>query len=119
MAGKPHEVACPMDGLLRIISGPWTTYILWRLANEESLRFGELKRQVPGISSRVLTERLRKLESAGLVHRDYEATIPPKVSYRLTEQGLEFKAILNDMSRLAIKLGLFDADLAQCAKEVA
>jgi DNA-binding HxlR family transcriptional regulator len=96
-------ISCPMDGLLRVISGPWTTYILWRLATHEIVRFGELKRLVPGISSRVLTERLRKLEDAGLVHRDYKPTIPPEVSYSLTERGLEMRDVLNQLNRLSQK----------------
>lgn len=92
-----------MDGLLQIISGPWTTYILWKLANNKKIRFGELKRIVPGISSRVLTERLRKLQSAGLVTRTYKPTIPPEVSYELSDRGLELRIILNQMSALSIK----------------
>ncbi|WP_235008550.1 winged helix-turn-helix transcriptional regulator [Candidatus Halocynthiibacter alkanivorans] len=96
-------VSCPMDGLLRVISGPWTTYILWRLATHEIVRFGELKRLVSGISSRVLTERLRKLEDAGLVHRDYKPTIPPEVSYSLTERGLEMRDVLNQLNWLSQK----------------
>ncbi len=99
-------ISCPMDGLLRVISGPWTTYILWRIGNAESVRFGELKRLVPGISSRVLTERLRKLEEAALLHRDYQPTIPPKVSYSLTKRGLELRGILNELSDIAQKWGL-------------
>lgn len=96
-------VSCPMDSLLQIISGPWTTYILWRLANHGTVRFGELKRLVPGISSRVLTERLRKLEEAGFVTRTYKPTIPPEVSYALSDRGLELRSILNQLADLSIK----------------
>jgi len=106
-----------MDALLRIISGPWTTYILWQLSQHDTVRFGELKRLVPGISARVLTERLRKLEHAGLVFRDYQPTIPPKVSYGLTEQGQEFESILNDLAELSIKLGLAEAEGHVCPME--
>lgn len=96
-------LSCPMDAFLRIISGPWTTYILWRLSEYKNVRFGELKRLVPGISSRVLTERLRKLEATGFVKRDYKPTIPPQVSYSLTERGLEMRGILDQMYELSIK----------------
>ena len=96
-------ISCPMDELLRIISGPWTTYILWRLANNGTVRFGELKRMVPGISSRMLTERLRKLEDTGFVSRSFKPTIPPEVSYSLTERGLELREILNQLSDLSVK----------------
>ncbi|CTQ55402.1 HTH-type transcriptional activator HxlR [Roseibium album] len=106
-------IGCPMDSLLQIISGPWTTYILWRLVNLESVRFGELKRLVPGISSRVLTERLRKLEDAGFVTRTYKPTIPPEVSYALSDRGLELKTILNQLADLSIKWELAESCEAQ------
>lgn len=79
---------------------------MWRLANNKNVRFGELKRIVPGISSRVLTERLRKLESAGLVDRAYKPTIPPEVSYSLSKRGMELRVILNQLSALSIKWDL-------------
>lgn len=76
---------------------------MWRLSNQKKARFGQLKRLVPGISSRVLTERLRKLEEAGLVERTYKPTIPPEVSYALSERGTELRGILNQLSDLSIK----------------
>ena len=61
--------ACPMDAILRLLMGPWTTYILW-----------VLKRAVPGISTRVLTQRLRMLQAAGVIWREQTQTIPPAVA---------------------------------------
>lgn len=103
MKHERFEATCPMDALMRVISGPWTTYLIWILSNHGAVRFGELKRLVPGISSRVLTERLRKLEEAGMVVRDYKPTIPPEVSYALTEKGMELRDALNQINALAIK----------------
>ena len=103
-------ISCPMDELLRIISGPWTTYILWRLANNGTVRFGELKRMVPGISSRMLTERLRKLEDTGFLTRSFKQTIPPEVSYTLTERGLELREVLNQLSALSVKWNMAEPD---------
>ena len=97
------DTSCPMDGLLRILMGPWTTYILWQLHSNGEMRFGQLKKQMPGISSKMLTERLRMLEEAGIVHREQEMTIPPKVTYSQTERGLELNKILDDLHRLANK----------------
>ena len=71
------EVRCPMDGILNILSGPWTTYILWLIRVNNEMRFGEIKKQMPLISAKVLTERLRMLESAGILERTQEPTIPP------------------------------------------
>ena len=106
------QASCPMDALLRIISGPWTSYIIWILTNHGSVRFGELKRLVPGISSRLLTDRLRKLEEAGLVTRDYKPTIPPEVSYSLTDRGLQLRSVMVTLSELA-----FEWDLAVGCEE--
>src|SRR5512135_1107467 len=68
------SASCPMDFILRILMGPWTTYILYNLRTHGPQRFGELKRRVGAVSAKMLTERLRTLESAGLVRRDYEQT---------------------------------------------
>jgi DNA-binding HxlR family transcriptional regulator len=89
---------CPMDWVLRLLMGPWTTYIVWLLETQGPLRFGEIKTRMPAISSKVLTERLRHLEAAKLVSRDYRPTIPPMVSYALTERGHELKNVLDGLS---------------------
>ena len=99
---KPAS-ACPMDRLLRLLTGPWTTYILWVLRTQGPTRFGELKRRVPGVSAKMLTERLRTLEGAGLVSRDYEATIPPKVTYALTKRGHELDEVMGKLAEIAIR----------------
>ncbi len=98
-----NRLACPMDQLLRLLMGPWTTYILWTLRNEGPSRFGALKRLVPGISAKVLTERLRLLEQHGLVHRAYEATIPPQVTYSLARRGDELHHVLDSLAATAIR----------------
>lgn len=95
------HTACPMDSLLKLLMGPWTTYILWLLRSEGPKRFGELKTGMPGISSKVLTERLRMLEGAHLIHRDYKPTIPPSVTYSLTPRGEELKDVLEGLNGLA------------------
>lgn len=100
----PHSaVGCPMDSLLRLLMGPWTTYILYVLKTHGTMRFGALKRAVPGISAKVLTERLRLLESAEIVARHYEPTIPPAVTYSLAPRGKELSGVLDQLSRIAAK----------------
>lgn len=98
-----QESPCPMDALLRLLMGPWTTYILWVLRNQGPLRFGALQRAVGKISARMLTERLRLLEEAGVVYRDYRPTVPPEVSYGLTERGRELGSVLDGLDALAKK----------------
>lgn len=94
---------CPMDSLLRLLMGPWTTYILWVLRNNGPTRFGELKRRVSGISAKMLTERLRMLEEAGVVFRNYQPTVPPQVTYGLTPRGEELREVLDGLSELALR----------------
>jgi len=96
------ELKCSFHGLLTLLSGSWTSYILWLLHEKGELRFGELKKQLPGISAKVLTERLRKLEEAGLVARTHVPTIPPKVSYRLTARGESLQGPLKQLKELSV-----------------
>ncbi|MCS6814359.1 MAG: helix-turn-helix transcriptional regulator [Cyanobacteria bacterium] len=92
---------CPVSILMNILSGPWTLYILWILSTNGSTRFGALKRRVEGISTKMLTERLRLLEREGIVSRHYEPTVPPQVSYELTVRGQELVSILAQLNELA------------------
>ena len=104
---------CPMDWVLRQLMGPWTTYILWLLHSQGPLRFGALKAAVPGISSKVLTERLRQLEAGRLIHRDYQPTIPPAVTYSLTARAEELNGIMEGLNRIAEKWAAEDAGAAK------
>lgn len=97
----PSAFGCPLDSLLRILAGPWTIYILCRLHNNGDTRFGQLKRQMPGISSKMLTERLRSLEKAEILFRHQAPTIPPQVTYGLTTEGRELTTILDQINTLA------------------
>ena len=97
------SIDCPLGSILRLISGPWTIYILCRLHNNGDTRFGELKRQMPGISSKMLTERLRTLENAEIISRHHEPTVPPKVTYSLTREGRELTKILDQINTLAYR----------------
>jgi len=92
---------CPMDALLRLLMGPWTTYVLWLLSQHGTMRFSALKRCVPGVSAKVLTERLRRLERAGVISRDYRPTIPPQVSYALSPRGQELRQVLEGLEGIA------------------
>jgi len=94
---------CPMDALLKLLMGPWTTYILWILRTGGALRFGALKQQVAGVSAKVLTGRLRALEAAGIIYRDYEPTVPPAVTYGLTPRGRNLDAVLDALNDVALR----------------
>ena len=108
-AKKPHS--CPFGELLEILARPWTMHILWALSTNGPTRFGALRRQVEGISSRVLTERLRVLEQKGFVFRDYEPTIPPSVTYGITKRMKDISKVMGHLNELARKWQHEDAHL--------
>lgn len=93
---------CPMGHLLETLTRPWTLHILWAL-NNDAMRFGALRRAVDGISARVLTERLRMLEDNGFVYRDYKPSIPPEVTYGLTDRVKDINKVMDELHKLSIK----------------
>jgi DNA-binding HxlR family transcriptional regulator len=94
---------CAIGGLLELLTRPWTMHILWALSTNGPMRFGVLRKNVDGISSRVLTERLRTLEDKGFVFRDYQPTIPPAVTYGITERMKDIEKVLAQLEGLARK----------------
>ncbi|NGO12061.1 helix-turn-helix transcriptional regulator [Streptomyces sp. HC44] len=84
---------CGFDAAIAVMGGKWKGLILFSLG-EGPLRFGELRRAVPGISERMLILQLRELEASGLVHREVFHQVPPKVEYSLTEFGHSLNAAL-------------------------
>ena len=109
MVMPKSPAGCPLDSLLRLLMGPWTTYILWVLTSNGPTRFGELKRRVPGISAKVLTERLRMLQDAEVIYRDFQPTIPPQVTYSLTARGHELHEVLESLNGIARRWRATDA----------
>ncbi|MFY9977325.1 MAG: helix-turn-helix domain-containing protein [Candidatus Sulfotelmatobacter sp.] len=101
--GAAKDSPCQMGGLLELLTRPWTMHILWALGHNGPLRFGVLRRQVEGISSRVLTERLRTLQAAGFIFRHYEQTIPPSVTYGITERMKDIEKVLEQLEGVARK----------------
>jgi DNA-binding HxlR family transcriptional regulator len=94
---------CAIGGLLELLTRPWTLHILWSISTNGPLRFGMLKKNIDGISSRVLTERLRTLENAGFVFRHYEPTIPPAVTYGITDRMRDIEKVLAQLEGLSRK----------------
>lgn len=112
MRRAPKEPpSCPFGDLLEVLARPWTMHILWVLSANGPTRFGALRRQVEGISSRVLTERLRVLEQKGFVFREYEPTIPPSVTYGITKRMKDISKVMGDLDELARKWQHEDAHL--------
>ncbi|MEU0123099.1 helix-turn-helix domain-containing protein [Streptomyces albidoflavus] len=78
---------CGIDAAFDVLSGKWKALILWELHTHGVRRFAELRRGVPGVSEKMLTQHLREMEEDGLVHREVYAEVPPRVEYSLTEYG--------------------------------
>jgi len=94
----PKPGTCPVEITLQVIAGKWKPVILWYLSGG-TLRFGELKRTIPGITQRMLTQQLRELERDGIVARRAHDQVPPKVEYSITEFGRTLKPLLEQMCR--------------------
>jgi len=94
---------CAIGGLLELLTRPWTMHILWALSTNGPMRFGVLRKNIEGISARVLTERLRTLEDARFVFRHYEQTIPPAVTYGITDRMKDIEKVLAQLEGLARK----------------
>jgi DNA-binding HxlR family transcriptional regulator len=84
---------CPVEATIDVIGGKWKPLILWWL-HQRTHRFAELRRLMPGITEKMLTQQLRELEADGIVHRRVYPTVPPKVEYSLTEYGGSLKRAL-------------------------
>lgn len=85
--GDLYSIDCPCRDVLDLIGSKWSVLIIGRL-EERPYRFGELRRAVPGITQKMLTQTLRRLEEDGMVDRRVLAEMrPPRVEYSLTELG--------------------------------
>jgi len=76
----------PVEFAMGRIGGTWKMPILWRL-KDKTMRFGELRKNIPHISDKMLTTQLRQLEAEGFIHREVYAVVPPKVEYSITDKG--------------------------------
>ncbi|AUG80453.1 hypothetical protein CFP65_5767 [Kitasatospora sp. MMS16-BH015] len=81
---------------MEVISGKWKVLVLWAL-RDQARRFGDLRRQVPGVSEKVLIQQLRELEADGIVLRETYDEAPLRVEYSLTEDGLALELALRPL----------------------
>jgi DNA-binding HxlR family transcriptional regulator len=83
---------------LELLSGKWKPRILWKLHRNGIVRFGELRRGMPEITAKMLTQQLRELERDGLVTRTVYAEVPPRVEYQLSDFGTTLEPILEQIA---------------------
>ncbi|MDQ0644379.1 winged helix-turn-helix transcriptional regulator [Microbacterium murale] len=96
-AATEHAASvCPVEVTVSIVGGSWKLTIVQKLL-AGTRRFGELRRDVGGVTDRVLTRQLRELESDGLVHREVFAQVPPRVEYSLTAEGESLRPLVEMM----------------------
>jgi DNA-binding HxlR family transcriptional regulator len=91
-----NPLACPIASTLNMIAGKWKPMILHMLS-AGTMRFGEIKRNIPPVSQKMLTQQLRELEIDGIIRREVHAEVPPRVEYSLTPRGTTLKPILNEL----------------------
>lgn len=89
---------CSVEATLSVLDGKWKGVILYHLL-ERTLRFNEIRRLLPSITQRMLTQQLRGLEEDGLITRKIYAQIPPKVEYSLSEYGRTLEPIILAMQQ--------------------
>jgi Predicted transcriptional regulators len=87
---------CPVEASINLIGGKYKSLILWKLTGK-TLRFSQLRKEVPSATPKMLTQQLRELEADGLVRREVYPVVPPKVEYSLTELGMSIRPVLESM----------------------
>ncbi|MEV6423050.1 helix-turn-helix domain-containing protein [Streptomyces sp. NPDC051662] len=102
-AGKPEKPdvtpsICPSRLVLEHVTSRWGVLVLSALL-ERSYRFSELRREIGGVSEKMLAQTLQILERDGFVHRDAKPVIPPRVDYSLTELGREAAEYVSELGR--------------------
>ncbi|MTI70330.1 MAG: winged helix-turn-helix transcriptional regulator [Firmicutes bacterium] len=93
------KLKCSLEYTTSIIGGKWKVVILWHLGKEGIHRYNELRRLMPGITHKMLSQQLKELKRDGLVHRKQYNQVPPKVEYSLTDKGYSVMPILELMHK--------------------
>lgn len=101
LAPNVLSAQCPTRLVLDLIADKWTTLVIYLLA-QGTRRYGELQREIGGISQKMLTQTLRKLEEDGLVKRVVYPEVPPRTEYSLTELGATLREPLGALCQWAV-----------------
>jgi DNA-binding HxlR family transcriptional regulator len=96
MVRKCATFVCGIDAGIDVVGGKWKVLILWELTSG-SMRFGELKRALHGVSEKMLIQHLRELERDEVVHREVHHEVPPRVEYSLTKDGITLNEALRPL----------------------
>ncbi len=96
-SGADPKVCPHFHAAVELVGKRWSGAILATLNDSRRCRFGELSQAVPGMSDRLLSQRLRELEEEGMVQRAVEPGTPVRVSYSLTEKGADLSPALREL----------------------
>ena len=103
---------CSVEATISLIGGKWKCVVLFHLLNE-TVRFNEIRRRVPGVTQRMLTNQLRELEDDGLITRTVYPEVPPKVEYSLSPRGRSLEPVFTALKVWGdANIGLFGKSLA-------
>ena len=101
---KGQTYHCALDVTMDFIGGKWKTVVLWYL-RDKTMRFGELKKQIPDITEKMLSLQLKALEDDGLVKREVFAEVPLRVEYSTTDFGKTLRPVLEAVAKWGRNLG--------------
>lgn len=102
---KANVSGCPVEDAMHVLGGRWRAVLVFYLLSGRK-RFSELRRDMPGISQRMLTLDLRALEKAGLITRTVHPEVPVRVEYELTAEGRTLRPTIEELCKLGRKLRL-------------
>jgi DNA-binding HxlR family transcriptional regulator len=108
---QPPPEPCVLTECMSIIAGAWAPNVIWHL-REGPRRFSELRIDIPPVSAKVLSQRLRELEARGVLLRTVQPTSPPSVEYTLTPLGQELTKALSAIIEVGHKLKVAGSKLA-------
>jgi DNA-binding HxlR family transcriptional regulator len=96
---RQKDFKCSIGFSMTVIGNKWRAIILWHILKAQPIRYGQLKKVIPNISHKILSQELKNLEMDGLIIRIPYATIPIKVEYKTTERGRSLEGILAELCK--------------------
>ncbi|MEM8488653.1 MAG: helix-turn-helix domain-containing protein [Bacteroidota bacterium] len=113
-----YPFGCSVEATVSVMGGRWKPVIIFNLLKHDVLRFGQFKREINGITERMLTNQLRELEADEIVSRKVYAEVPPRVEYSLTTYGKTLEPIMMAMREWGAEHMLVKGDTNQTESSV-
>lgn len=99
----PKDIRCPLESALELFAGRWRSRILCMLFTNESMRYGEIKKNLEGMTDTVLAATLKELVAADLIERRQYSEIPPRVEYRLKPKAASLVPLLRRICHWSVE----------------